>query len=92
MKIESAFLTVIVDIFDTHTPETMGLRYELAALAAAVCAAQVGVFFLYAATSCQLPRASAAADELRVLVVSDIHILGKRRRSWLERAWIDWQV
>ena len=24
--------------------------------------------------------------------VSDIHLLGKRRRSFLERAWVDWQV
>ncbi|TYZ60974.1 hypothetical protein PybrP1_005329 [[Pythium] brassicae (nom. inval.)] len=67
-------------------------------LALVVLVAQVGVFFLYAATSCQLPSPSISpadaekVDELRVLVLSDIHILGKRRRSWLERAWIDWQV
>ncbi|KAF4030306.1 Calcineurin-like phosphoesterase [Phytophthora infestans] len=26
------------------------------------------------------------------LVVTDVHLLGKRRRSWLERLWVDWQV
>lgn len=77
-------------------------RHQLAALAAVVFFAQVGVFFLYAATSCQLPYHSAEASigtassnsggELRALVVSDIHLLGKRRRSWIECAWIDWQV
>lgn len=71
---------------------------EVAVLALVALVAQVGVFFLYAATSCQLPSLSLSsattggANELRVLVLSDVHILGKRRRSWLERAWIDWQV
>lgn len=74
-------------------------RLQLAALAAVVFFAQLGVFFLYAATSCQLPSRYADAltgsnggELLRALVVSDIHLLGKRRRSWIERLWIDWQV
>lgn len=25
-------------------------------------------------------------------MVTDVHLLGKRRRSWLERLWVDWQV
>lgn len=79
-------------------------RHQLAALTAAVFFAQIGIFFLYAATSCQLPSRYADASigsaassignsgTLRALVVSDIHLLGKRRRSWIERMWIDWQV
>lgn len=78
--------------------------HQLAALAAVVFFAQIGVFFLYAATSCQLSSRYADASigsatsstgnggTLRALVVSDIHLLGKRRRSWIERMWIDWQV
>lgn len=74
----------------------MGVRMHLALLAAGVCCAQIGLFFLYAATSCSLPHvhidSADTTKELRALVVSDIHLLGKRRRSWIERAWIDWQV
>uniref|UniRef100_K3WEE3 Calcineurin-like phosphoesterase domain-containing protein n=1 Tax=Globisporangium ultimum (strain ATCC 200006 / CBS 805.95 / DAOM BR144) TaxID=431595 RepID=K3WEE3_GLOUD len=72
----------------------MGVIRQLVAVVAVICFAQVGVFYLYAATTCRLDRYDRhdATADLRALVVSDIHLLGKRRRSWVERAWIDWQV
>ncbi|KAF1315024.1 Metallophosphoesterase 1, partial [Globisporangium splendens] len=71
----------------------MGILHELVGVVAVICFAQVGVFYLYAATTCRLDRhdGRSASTDLRALVVSDVHLLGKRRRSWVERAWIDWQ-
>ncbi|KAG6620021.1 Metallophosphoesterase 1 [Phytophthora cinnamomi] len=39
-------------------------------------------------------RAAVPADggDITVLVVTDVHLLGKRRRSLVERLWVDWQV
>ncbi|KAJ0397073.1 hypothetical protein P43SY_005304 [Pythium insidiosum] len=50
------------------------------------------IFRLYA-HKCELATRSGGVAEstLRAVVISDIHLLGKRRRSWIERVWIDWQ-
>ncbi|TMW63584.1 hypothetical protein Poli38472_002525 [Pythium oligandrum] len=63
------------------------------AATAVVLFGQVGVFYLYA-YRCALTSANGASDPsaLRALVVSDVHLLGKRRRTWIERIWIDWQI
>ncbi|KAG7389302.1 Metallophosphoesterase 1 [Phytophthora pseudosyringae] len=67
-------------------------RWELALVAAAVLLCQAGVFYLQAwRCQRQLPQ-SPADDALTVLVVTDVHLLGKRRRSFVERLWVDWQV
>lgn len=72
---------------------TMMLVRELGVAAAVICFAQIGVYYLYATTSCHLERdGTGEYSDLRALVVSDVHLLGKRRRSWIERAWVDWQV
>lgn len=70
---------------------------ELYAVVAAVALCQVGVFYLQTLRCERLDSLSIVADDaatadLRVLVVSDVHLLGKRRRAWIERAWVDWQV
>ncbi|GLD97572.1 hypothetical protein PINS_up006262 [Pythium insidiosum] len=51
------------------------------------------VFKLYA-YNCERSTRSheRTASALRAVVISDVHLLGKRRRSWIERMWIDWQV
>ena len=36
--------------------------------------------------------AASASDVIRLLVVSDMHVLGYRRRLHVERAWVDWQM
>ncbi|RLN63281.1 hypothetical protein BBJ28_00006387 [Nothophytophthora sp. Chile5] len=69
-------------------------RWKLGVVAAAVLFCQVGVFYLQA-LRCQFhqqPVEASADADLRVLIVSDVHILGKRRRTWPERVWVDWQV
>ncbi|KAL4176127.1 hypothetical protein KRP22_001081 [Phytophthora ramorum] len=68
-------------------------RWELALVAAAVLLCQAGVFYLQA-WRCERQFQQNAMDPqaLTVLVVTDVHLLGKRRRSWLERLWVDWQV
>lgn len=66
---------------------------ELLVVAAAVALGQFGGFYL-SALRCelQLRRSEPGPLGLRALVVTDVHLLGKRRRSAVERAWIDWQV
>ncbi|OWZ18832.1 Metallophosphoesterase 1 [Phytophthora megakarya] len=63
-------------------------RWELCLLATAILLCQGGVFYLHA-LQC---RQSQSADTLTVLVVTDVHLLGKRRRSFVERLWVDWQI
>ncbi|KAG6962110.1 hypothetical protein JG688_00008780 [Phytophthora aleatoria] len=65
--------------------------WELALVAAAVLLCQAGVFY-FQAWRCQLQLPDASDDTLTVLVVTDVHLLGKRRRSFVERLWVDWQV
>ncbi|KAF1775537.1 Metallo-dependent phosphatase-like [Phytophthora cactorum] len=65
--------------------------WELALVAAAVLLCQAGVFY-FQVWRCQLQLPDASDDTLTVLVVADVHLLGKRRRSFVERLWVDWQV
>ncbi|KAF4323424.1 hypothetical protein BBO99_00003153 [Phytophthora kernoviae] len=70
------------------------MRWEIGLLAAVVLLCQAGVFYLQAGR-CERQfqqNASVSATDLTVLVVTDVHLLGKRRRSWVERLWVDWQV
>lgn len=68
-------------------------RWQLALVAAAVLLCQAGFFYLQAwRCELQVQRAADDADSLRVLVVTDVHLLGRRRRSGAERLWVDWQV
>ncbi|KAG1703786.1 hypothetical protein DVH05_006799 [Phytophthora capsici] len=64
-------------------------RWELALVAAVVLLCQGGVFYLQS-WRCQLQISSD--DALTVLVVTDVHLLGNRRRHYVERLWVDWQV
>ncbi|KAG7398760.1 Metallophosphoesterase 1 [Phytophthora boehmeriae] len=70
------------------------LRWELALLATVLLLCQAGVFYLQAWRCERQFRqdTSVSASDLTVLVVTDVHLLGKRRRSWVERLWVDWQV
>ncbi|ETI48083.1 hypothetical protein L914_07561 [Phytophthora nicotianae] len=65
--------------------------WELTLVAAAVLLCQAGVFY-FQAWHCQLQLPQMSDDTLTVLVVTDVHLLGKRRRSFVERLWVDWQV
>ncbi|KAG6586725.1 Metallophosphoesterase 1 [Phytophthora cinnamomi] len=65
-------------------------RWQLALVAAAVLLCQAGFFYLQA-WRCELQFQRTAGD-ITVLVVTDVHLLGKRRRSLVERLWVDWQV
>ncbi|CAH0479649.1 unnamed protein product [Peronospora belbahrii] len=63
-------------------------------VATIVLLCQAGVFYLQA-WRCQLQfqtNATNAEDMLTVLAVTDVHLLGKRRRSLIERLWVDLQV
>jgi hypothetical protein len=70
---------------------------ELWLVLAALALCQFGVFYLQAAR-CELADrwhlagGGSGGGGLRALVVTDVHLLGKRRRSAVERAWIDWQA
>lgn len=70
---------------------------ELWLVLATLALCQCGVFYLQAAR-CELSdrwRVSGGGGgggEWRALVVTDVHLLGKRRRSAVERMWIDWQA
>ncbi|KAE9048290.1 hypothetical protein PR001_g509 [Phytophthora rubi] len=68
-------------------------RWQLALLAAAVLLCQAGFFYLQAwRCELQIQQKAGDADALTVLVVTDVHLLGRRRRSRVERLWVDWQV
>lgn len=61
---------------------------------AAVAFCELG-YFLAKVSSCgwaAAPRRAADGAQLRLLLVSDMHVLGVRRRLWIERAWVDWQL
>ena len=49
-----------------------------------------GIFWLYALT-CSWPE-NNGNFVLRALVVSDVHLLGDRKRSSLDRYWTDWSL
>ena len=68
-----------------------GVRHALAVLVGVVLVCQCSIFYMYAYSCSYAPRSSDIAA-MKVAIVSDIHLLGKRRRSFLERAWVDWQV
>ncbi|EEY57777.1 metallophosphoesterase 1, putative [Phytophthora infestans T30-4] len=65
--------------------------WELVLVTAAALLCQAGVFY-FQAWRCQLQLPDTPDDTLTVLVVTDVHLLGKRRRSFVERLWVDWQV
>jgi hypothetical protein len=49
--------------------------------------------FMLAASSCRWPEPPGGRREaVRVLLVSDVHVLGRRRRSWMDIFWTDWQL
>ena len=56
---------------------------------------QVGVYYLQA-WQCKLAFESSQAykdpESLTILVVTDVHVLGTRRRAWVDRLWVDWQI
>jgi len=31
-------------------------------------------------------------SSVKILAISDVHVLDNRRRTWIEKYWIDWQV
>jgi hypothetical protein len=52
------------------------------------------VLFLLTAQRCQAPTSNdeAHTTEIHFLLVSDVHLLGSRKRLWIEQLWIDWQA
>ena len=69
-------------------------HWDLLLVAAVVLVCQVGLFYLHA-WRCQLQLQSTStesSESLLALIVTDVHLLGKRRRSWIERWWVDWQM
>jgi hypothetical protein len=71
----------------------MGWKFDAQVLVAALLLGQFGIFYL-SAYRCEYDSIHAlrSPDSLTALVVSDVHLLGKRRRVWIERLWIDMQV
>ncbi|CAH0487177.1 unnamed protein product [Peronospora farinosa] len=72
----------------------MTSRWLLVLVVIVVLLCQVGVYYLQA-WRCELQIQSNAIDSkdlLTVLIVTDVHLLGNRRRTWVERLWVDWQV
>ncbi|DBA01182.1 TPA: hypothetical protein N0F65_002317 [Lagenidium giganteum] len=60
----------------------------------ALLGAQVAVYYLYA-LRCSFPtphQQRASDSEVHVLVMSDMHLLGHRRRPRSQRVWVDWQM
>ncbi|CEG45638.1 metallophosphoesterase 1 [Plasmopara halstedii] len=65
--------------------------WELALIAVAILICQAGVFY-FQAWRCEQKLPKMLDDEFTALVVTDVHLLGKRRRSVIERMWVDWQI
>lgn len=65
--------------------------WEVAFIALVILHCQAGVFY-FQAWRCERKLLQTTNDTLTVLVVADVHLLGKRRRSVVERMWVDWQM
>ena len=53
---------------------------------------QCGIYIWYT-LSCSYPKIEEDAEGISVMIISDVHLLGwRRRRWWIERSWVDWQV
>lgn len=65
--------------------------YELAIFVSVVLLCQVGVYYIQA-WRCNKKLSPKNGNDLTILIVTDVHLLGKRRRSVVERMWVDWQM
>ena len=72
------------------------MRWSVLAVALAVFFCEFAYYVLKVGLCnwAALPAGSGggAPSPLRLLLVSDVHVLGARRRLWVERAWVDWQL
>ncbi|OQR95380.1 metallophosphoesterase 1 [Thraustotheca clavata] len=50
------------------------------------------LYFSSSIHHCTASSTEASEAALKLLIIGDVHILGHRKRYWIQQAWIDWQA